>query len=127
MPATSLKLTPRSSWAQSLPRLRPKAIAEPVPPIRRNMKKNTPMITTITTTIGNRLFQAVGASWAATLNPFFVARFANLLLSFSNPNRGVRKAASGSVAFFSASGLRTCRVTVPVISCGPNFRFFRSE
>ena len=44
MPATSSKVTPMSSWAYSLPRLRPKAMAEPVPPSRRNMRKNTPMI-----------------------------------------------------------------------------------
>ena len=39
MPATSSNVTPMSSWAYSLPRLRPKAIAEPAPPSRRIMKK----------------------------------------------------------------------------------------
>ena len=37
MPATSSNVTPMSSWAYSLPRLRPKAIGEPAPPIRRIM------------------------------------------------------------------------------------------
>jgi len=40
-PATSLNVTPISSWANSFPRLRPKAMAEPVPMRRMISKKIT--------------------------------------------------------------------------------------
>jgi len=36
----------------SLPRLRPKAMADPAPPNRRNMKKNRPANSSVNTIIG---------------------------------------------------------------------------
>ena len=51
MPATSLNVTPRSSWAYSLPRLRPNDIGEPAPPRRRSMKIDRRPATMITSRI----------------------------------------------------------------------------
>ena len=55
MPATSSNVTPISSWAYSLPRLRPKAMAEPAPPIRRSTKNANPTISATRITVGGVL------------------------------------------------------------------------
>ena len=64
MPATSSNVTPRSSWAYSLPRLRPKAIGEPAPPSRRIMMKKTSTISAVSTSMGIQLLAALGAAAA---------------------------------------------------------------
>ncbi len=89
----------------------------------------------ISRNIGIRLFQPLGASWPRKSNPFLLSRSARALLSFSRPIRAVWKLTSfsGFSAFSaasalpcSASGRKTCRVTVPVISCGPTLRLSNS-
>ena len=80
-------------------------MAEPVPPSRRIMTKKIAMISTVSTNIGIRLFQPLGAFSPLTWGkPFFCSRSNRSLLSFSKPLRGVWKATLSSG--FGPGGLR---------------------
>ena len=52
MPATSSNVTPMSSWAYILPRLRPKAIGLPAPPRRRIIRKKASTNNAVTIRMG---------------------------------------------------------------------------
>ena len=112
MPATSLNVTPMSSWAYSLPRLRPKAIAEPVPPSRRTTKMNSPTVKSSSTAVEAYDLQRLGDSSLPCMNPFSNSRLVNTPL-WSLPFSSVVKE-TVSAGFLTGSSC--CRSTRPWIS-----------
>ena len=75
MPATSSNVTPISSWAYILPRLRPNAMGEPAPPSRRIMRKITNRHSPVSTSMPTYEPQTLGPLSLSNCQPCSTSSF----------------------------------------------------